>query len=305
MQVMVTGATGFVGSMLIPSLLAAGYSPKCAVRARAHKCKAPSVEVGEIGATTDWTEALADVQTVIHLAAKAHERSKMAKQSLESYREINGRGTARLAQAAAAAGVRRFIYLSTIKVHGESGNFRVGCEPRAVGPYAIAKLEGERALQDVCASSAMEYVIVRPPLVYGPGAKANFASLERFVRMGLPVPIPATANRRSLLSIYNLTSFVVYCVESLFVRNRVFLLDDGIPVSTKELIEAMCDVLSRPCRTIPLQAWTQIVLRQLPLVGSPVFKLSSDLSIEGNRNFVPDWSPPMSFMEGLRLTLNC
>lgn len=262
---MVTGANGFVGVPLCASLRSVGYQVNAVTRDSVNGDS--SIQIGNIGPETKWAEALrpqqqplgghrGTVDIVIHLAARVHVMNddKKSERSQE-YTSVNTEGTLNLAKQAADAGVRRFIYLSTIKVNGE-GQALGGCTerydelsvPSPEGPYAISKWEAEQGLRDVERSTGMEVVILRPPLVYGPGVGANFLQLLRYVDKGLPLPFGAVSNRRSLLFLGNLVDAIVLCVGHPSAAGGLFLLSDGADMSTPALIRKLGQGLGKPVR---------------------------------------------------------
>lgn len=252
---MVTGATGFVGRMLVGRLLADGRRVRAAVRNAAASLP-PGVEravVGDIGPKTDWSAALAGIDAVAHLAARAHVLREEAADPLAAFRLVNAEGTRRLGEAARAAGVRRVVYVSTIGVHGVKTEGRPFDESSLFAPeslYAQSKLEGEVALREVLAGSKTEWVILRPPLVYGPDAPGNFARLVRLVARGVPLPLGSVRNRRSLIYVENLADAIVRCIDHPAAASEAFVVSDGEDLSTAELVRRMARAAGRPARLL-------------------------------------------------------
>jgi UDP-glucose 4-epimerase len=239
MKVLVTGANGFVGRFLCECLNAYGHVVMPAVR-RVTNLAGEEV-VGSVNRETDWTSALADCNAVVHLAARVHVMNDEASDPLAEFREVNTEGSLNLARQAAQAGVKRFVFISTIKVNGE-GREAPYRETDATAPedaYAISKWEAEQGLRQIEQETGMEVVILRPPLVYGAGVKANFQRLLHVVRRGWPLPLGAIHNRRSLLYLGNFVDAIRLCLEHPAAAGQTFLLDDGEPVSTPELIRAL------------------------------------------------------------------
>jgi UDP-glucose 4-epimerase len=240
MKVLVTGASGFVGTHFIRSALEAGLEVVGTVRKPANSILDCEIAVvGSVGAETSWKDALAGVDAVVHLAARVHVVNESGGDPWEDYEGVNVQGTRRLAEVASSMGCKRFVFVSTLKVHGEQGCFSETDAPNPVGPYAKSKLLAESALWDVVANSTMEAVVIRPPLVYGPGVGANFKALASLVRTGIPLPLASISNRRSLISIENLVDLLLLCVTHPSASGEVFLASDRVDLSTPELVGLM------------------------------------------------------------------
>jgi UDP-glucose 4-epimerase len=285
-KVLVTGAGGFVGTALCQQLKANGIA----------------VLPGKRG-----VELLPEmaVDAVVHLAARVHMMQETLSDSLSVYREVNTQGTLNLARQAAVAGVQRFVFVSTVKVNGEGrlGIYSESDTPNPTDPYAISKWEAERGLRDIATNSGMEIVIVRPPLIYGPGVKANFLSMMRWLSRGVPLPLGAIHNKRSLVGLANLVDLLITCLDHPAAANQTFLVSDGEDLSTTELFVRMAAALGKPARLIPVPAWmlaagaSLLGKRDLSqrLCGSLRVDISKARSMLG-------WSPPVSVDEGLRVT---
>ncbi len=248
MKALVTGATGFVGMALCDRLAASGYGVVPAVRS---KSGLPNeVVVGNLDASTDWLPALIGCDAVVHLAARVHVMGDTAQNPLALYLATNTEATLNLARQAAEAGVKRFVFISTIKVNGEGCDapYRETDVPAPEDAYAISKWEAEQGLQRIAADTGLEVVTLRPPLVYGPGVKANFLRLLRTVERGWPLPLGAIRNLRSLLYLGNFVDAIRVCAEHPAAAGQTFLLDDGEPVSTPELVRAVAHAMGRPAR---------------------------------------------------------
>lgn len=252
MRVLVTGATGFIGSQLCIRLVSAGREVRSAVRndTSAHN----AVLVGDIGPETQWANALVNVDSVVHLAARAHVVHDVCDDPLAEFRKINTSGTLALARQAAAAGVKRFVFVSSIGVNGIQNErpFTEDDIPNPVGPYAVSKMEAEKGLRQLADETGMEVVIIRPPLVYGPNAPGNFGRLLRAVDKGIPLPLGAICNRRSLVALDNLVDLIITCIEHPAAANQTFLAGDGEDLSTTELLHRMAKAMMRPSRLIPV-----------------------------------------------------
>lgn len=306
-RVLVTGATGFVGRELCGVLARAGCTVRAALRTGGNvpSAVAEQVVVGDIGSTTNWTAALDGVDCVLHAAARAHVLEDRDNAAL--YDEINAKGTRRLAEAAAAAGVRRFVFLSSIKVNGErttSRPFTSLDTPDPHGDYARSKWQAERALSEIARHSQLEPVIVRPPLIYGPGVRANFLRLLQSIRGGWPLPLGRVDNRRSLVSIWNLCDLLLRALVHPGAAAGVWLVSDGEDLSTPELIRRMARPLCRRARLLPVPV---AVLESLGAVAgkrAEVARLcgSLQLDIAATRAHFA-WSPPLSVDESIERTV--
>ncbi len=296
MKVLVTGATGFVGRALVAGLEAEGVAVEVATRQR----------VGDIGVATDWTAALSGCSTVIHLAARVHVMRDEAIDPLQVFREVNVGGTLNLARQAAQAGVRRFVFLSSIKVNGEGRDepYRESDLPSPLDAYAISKWEAEQGLRQIEQETGMEVVVLRPPLVYGQGVKANFQRLLAAVDKGWPLPLGAVVNRRSLLYLGNLVDAIQLCLVHPAAAGRTYLLSDGEDVSTPELIRRLARVMERPARLLAVPpAWFELGGRVLGR-GAEVRRLLGSLRIDGSAiREELGWVPPYTLDQGLAETV--
>ena len=304
MKVLVTGAAGFVGRALCDQLAVSGHDIVPTVR-RVSGLAGEAV-VGDIHGSTDWTVALSACDAVVHLAARVHVMNDTAQDPLALYRATNTEGTLNLARQAAQAGVRRFVFISTIKVNGEGRDtpYRETDVPAPEDAYAISKWEAEQGLQRIAADTGLEVVILRPPLVYGPGVKANFLRLMRTVECGWPLPLGAIHNRRSLLYLGNFVDAIRLCVEHPAAAGQTFLLDDGQAVSTPELICKMARAMGRPARLLAVPVGV------LELAGTLLGKHAAMARLTGSL-FVGSslirsrlaWTPPYSMEAGLAATV--
>jgi len=303
-RVLVTGASGFVGSALVPRLAAL---PQCEVRA---VCRTPpaSGSAGaewlggpELGPDADWAPLLDGVDVVVHLAARVHVMEPAGRSSPQEFRRINVQGTHRLASQAAEAGVRRFVFLSSIKVNGEQGRFTEESPAAPADPYGESKRESEQALQDVARSAPIEMVILRPPLVYGPGVKANFLSLLNAVRRGVPLPFGAIANRRSLVNVDNLVDLIVVCLEHPAAASETFLVSDGEDLSTPALVRRLAAAAGCRARLVPVPGWCLRLGGRLSGQSPAIERLTGSLQVDiAKAKRLLGWAPPFSVDEGLR-----
>jgi nucleoside-diphosphate-sugar epimerase len=313
MTVLVTGATGFLGRHLVPQLLAEHRHVRCAVRnpATASEWLPSAVQltkVPQVDGATDWHAALEGVSCVFHLAARAHILEERAKNPLDAFLRVNTEGTRTLAQAAVAAGVKRMVFVSSIKVNGERTNahpYRADDVPAPVDDYGVSKQRAEAALREVAATGGLEAVIVRPPLVYGPGVGANFLKLLKLIDRGIPLPLGSVRNRRSLVSVWNLCDLLATCGRSAAAPGRTFMVSDGRDLSTPELIRSIAQALDRPARLprVPL-AWLQFAAKasgQMAQYARLCYSLVVDMNPTQK---TLDWRPPMTVEESLARTVS-
>jgi len=302
--VLVTGASGFVGRALCDRLRAARFRVVPALR-RADRVPG-AVAVGDISAATDWRVALAGCDAVVHLAGRAPMPGTDGPDQRQAYRQINTEAALSLARQAAAAGVRRFVYLSTIKVNGEGRNepYRETDAPAPETAYARSRWEAEQGLREIGAQTGLEIVVLRPPLVYGPGVKANFRQLMDVVRKGRPLPLAAIDNRRSLLYVGNLVDAIRLCIEHPQAAGRTFLLDDGQPVSTPELVRRLARAMGRPARMLPVPVGLLQLAGALLGKRAAVARLTGSLFVDASliRSLL-GWNPPYSMDDGLAQTV--
>ena len=307
MAVLVTGASGFVGRPLCTALSAAGERVRACVRKADDKIAGAEVfTLGEIGPDTGWTRALEGIQCIVHLAARAHVIDERAADPLAEYRRVNAEGTRTLARAAASAGVQRLVYVSSIKVNGEATTERAfleSDEPRPQDAYGVSKWEAELALREVAERTQLETVILRPPLVYGPGVKGNFLALLGAVHRGLPLPLDSVRNLRSLLYVGNLVSAIMAVLAHPAAAHQTFMVADGEDVSSAQLVRGLAAALRRPARLLPMPV---SVLRALGMItgrAAAVARLTGSLQVDaGLLRRTLDWMPPFSMDTGLRAT---
>lgn len=309
-RILVTGINGFVGRRLAQRLVQAGHDTVGVIR-HGKEATLPADLAGielhtveDIATEPDWAAALAGVDVVVHLAARVHQMRDKAGDSLALYRETNAVGTRRLAEAAAATGVKRFIYLSSIKVNGEASDatgFRADDAPSPQDDYAVSKWEAEQALRQCCESQSMDFVIIRPPLVYGPGVRGNLARLIRWVDLGVPLPLGSIDNRRSMVSLDNLVSFIVASLDSRSIANQVLLIADDFAWSTPQLVRRIAHHLDRPSRLLPARP---ALLRRVASTagkGALIDRLCGSLCVDDRRSReLLGWSPPQAADEGVR-----
>jgi nucleoside-diphosphate-sugar epimerase len=262
--------------------------------------------MASLSSETDWTVALRRVDQVVHLAARVHVMNDKSLNPLAEFRQVNVEGTANLARQAAAAGVRRFVYLSSIKVNGEFTEvgrpFTADDAPVPEDPYGVSKYEAEQALHQIAADTGMEVVIIRPPLVYGPGVKANFESMMRWLERGVPLPLAAvTQNRRSLVALDNLVDLIVTCLNHPAAANQTFLVSDGEDLSTADLLKCMGAALGCPARLFHLPPGLLKLGAALVRKSGIYQRLCGSLQLDiAKTRQLLGWSPLVSVDEGLR-----
>lgn len=308
MNLLLTGATGFVGQRLAKRIQ---QSPElvltCAIRREIEAEALPGhlVQVAGLDANTDWTSALHAQQVVVHTAARVHIMKDEVADPLVAYRQVNVAGTLNLARQAAAAGVQRFIFISSIKVNGEqtyvNQPFTAQDTLAPEDAYAQSKYEAELALQQLAVTTGMQVVIIRSPLVYGPGVKGNFANMLKLLATGLPLPLGATNNKRSMVALDNLVDLIITCIDHPAAVNQVFLVSDGEDLSTTELLRRLAKVMGKPARLLPVPpgalSLAAVILRKPSLAQRLLGSLQVDTT---KTQQLLGWKPPLSVDEGLK-----
>ncbi len=309
-MILVTGSSGFVGQSLIKRLTTE-FEPSSIIAVVRKQSldldvRVRCIEIGDLSNEINLSQMLQEVDVVVHCAGRAHVMNDRCIDSLAEFRRINVDGTLNLARQAAAAGVTRFIFLSSIKVNGEFTEigkpFAADNEPAPEDPYGISKSEAEQGLLQIASNSGMEVVIIRPPLVYGPGVKANFESMMRWLARGIPLPLGAiTRNRRSLVALDNLIDLIVVCLSHRQAANQIFLVSDDEDISTADLLMRMSKAFGRPTYLyyVPL-----VILK----IGASLFgrkdvyqRLCGSLQIDiGKTKKLLDWKPPVTLDDGLQ-----
>lgn len=308
-MILVTGASGFVGMALCKNLLKHS-SFRILVRDKFKIDFYENIEIfeGSLSANQDWSSSLSGVSAVVHCAARVHVMNEDAKDPLLEFRRINVDGTLNLARQASKAGVRRFVFISSIKVNGECTDlghpFTADQIPVPSDPYGVSKYEAEMRLRALSEETGMEIVIIRSPLVYGPGVKANFLSMMNWLQRGIPLPLGGvTKNRRSFIFIDNLVSMIVACIDHPAAANQTFLVSDDEDLSTAGLLDRMALALGRPSKLIgvpvPLVAFGARLVGRADIAQRLCGSLEVD--IKKNKDLL-GWLPPVSVDEGLRQT---
>ena len=297
MKILITGQNGFIGKALFNLLQQQEHQVRGTVRNKQKIEKNRDIAVvGNIGPTTDWRVALADIEVVVHLANRAHVLNEQARDPLAIFREINVAGTIQLAKQAVESGVRRFIFVSSIKVNGEQTNkhpFTVNDKPNPQDPYAISKMEAENALREIAEQSSMEVVIIRPPLVYGQGVKGNYQRLSRLVKLGVPLPFASIKNKRSLISLENLVQILAKATTHPAVANQTLLVSDGEDLSTPQLIEKIADSIGKPARLFHFSPKFLKIVGKFTGQRKVIDRLCENLQIDGISNLGSDPKSPI------------
>lgn len=298
--VLVTGSAGFVGSHLCETLRSRGWRVVAAGRRHADICLPLLAEA------SNWQSALKDIDCVVHLAARVHVPASAAG-SAAAFEEVNVRGSAFVAEQAIRAGVRRLVFLSTVKVNGEGAGlrrYRADDVPHPIGPYAVSKHQAEEVLRDVCRHAGMELVIVRPPLIYGPGVRANFRRLMQLASSGVPLPLGSVDNRRSLISVWNLASFIEVCMQHQLAAGDTWMVSDGEDLSTPQLIRRVAHHLHRPERLFRFSPrYLRAAARVLGL-GAEMSRLCDSLLVDASpANERLKWRAPIGVDEALQRTV--
>jgi len=307
--ILLTGASGFVGKAILKAAQHRGLSIRAVFRFMDFEMEiCDAVLIPELDASTDWAPALIGVDVLVHAAARAHIMQEDAMNPMAEYRRVNVEGTLNLARQAATAGVRRFVFISSIKVNGDSTApgrpFTADDAPAPEDAYGLSKAEAEAQLRQVAQETGMQVVIIRPPLIYGPGVKGNFASLIGWVRRGLPLPLGAVIhNRRSLVGLDNLVNLILACTMHPKAANQTFLISDGEDLSTSELLRKIGKALGRP----PQLLWVPVGFISLVagLLGKSKIseRLLGSLQVDIHKTCeMLDWSPSVAIDEGLRRT---
>ena len=308
MKILVTGANGLVGSYLCAELCLHRYAVVAASRSvdMPHE-GVQRMRIDTIDSATDWSAELRNIDIVIHLAARVHVMNDSAVDSLAEFRKTNVAGTLHLAQQAAKAGVKRFIFISSIKVNGEKTvTNKPFLETDIANPqdaYGISKHEAEQGLRHIADETGMEVVIVRPPLVYGAGVKANFASMLRVVKRGIPLPLGTIHNKRSFVYVGNLVSLILRCIDHPAAANQTFLVSDGQDLSTTELLRGCAEALGVRARLVPVPQKLIEVCAALIGKCDVAQRLCGSLQVDISKaRTLLGWAPPISLADGLKAT---
>lgn len=305
MKVLVTGASGFIGSALCAHLVSLGHAVVPVVRRHGNLSNARIVRADD---DAGWRSALDGCDSIVHLAGRAHVMREQEPDPLRAFRETNVDATLALAHRAVAAGVRRLVFMSTIKVNGEhtapGSCFEPDDEPAPEDAYALSKWEAEQVLFTIARGTGLDVVVIRPPLVYGPGVKGNFAALIKWINKGIPLPLGAVDNQRSMIALENLISFVTICADraaSPQAANHVFLVSDGNAVSTTYLLKQIALSYGRQPSLIPVSTGLMFFCARLIGKASMANRLLGSLVVNDSKaREMLGWLPPITMDEQLR-----
>ena len=307
--ILVTGASGFVGQALCAELTSCAYAVRGVFRSHTSAISL-GADIGQIiiksmDGETSWSAALRNVDVVVHLAARVHVMNDVAFDPLTDFRRVNVEATLRLARQAAIAGVKRFVFISSVKVNGEATGamevFRPDDVPQPQDAYSISKMEAEKGLHQIAVETGMEVVVIRPPLIYGLNAKGNFAALIRIVKYGVPLPLASVHNHRSLVGLDNLVNFIVTCVKHPLAANQTFLVSDGQDLSTPSLIRKISEAANISTCLFPLPVSALHIGAWLLGKENVVKRLCGNLRVDISKSKqLLGWVPPVSVDEGIR-----
>ena len=309
-KLLLTGSTGFLGRALSGYLVNdSKYKIVLALRHELSKSivDCESIVVGDIEAATDWKQALTSVDVVIHTAARAHIMNDTVADPLAEFRKVNTAGTLKLARQAAEAGIKRFVFISTVKVNGEMTLLNHPFSPEDSfipnDPYSLSKYEAEQGLLALAEEVGMEMVIIRPPLIYGPGVKANFLSMMKWIQKGMPLPFGSIHNKRSLVALDNLVSFIIHCIDHPKAANEVFLISDGEDVSTPELIQQVAKSFGKKALLLPVPVILMTFVAQLLGKRDMASRLFGSLQVDSSKaRELLSWKPVITMEEQLKKT---
>jgi nucleoside-diphosphate-sugar epimerase len=306
MNILVTGASGFIGGHLAFALMQKNnVKVTVTMRKRIQFGAGCAVHYAALSATTDWSETLMGQNVVVHAAAHAHDFKDVSSDTPSTYRSVNVDGTLNLAQQAASAGVKRFIFVSSIKVNGEFSEvgdpIKAHHTPKPVDDYGCLKLEAENGLLKIASETGLEVVIIRPPLVYGPGVKGNFRKLTQLIRLGVPLPFSSIKNCRSLVAIDNLVNLFITCIEHPNAANEIFLVSDDNDLSTTDLLQKIAHAMDQPLRLFPCPTKLLVVTAQTIGKKNFVDRLMGTLQVDISKTqSLLGWLPPVKVEEGLK-----
>lgn len=309
-KVLVTGATGFVGQALCRHLLDQGHKVVATYRRHPGELPCDWHQIGDMDGATDWSGIMdSTIDAVIHLAARVHVMDDQDPDPLAAFRRANRDATRQLAQAAARHGVKRFVFLSSIKVNGEftmpGAPFEAEVQSPPQDPYGLSKWEAEQALQEVAQEEGLEVCVLRPPLVYGAGVKANFLNLIKLADKALPVPFGRLSNRRSLIFVGNLVDGLSQCAFHPRAAGQTYLISDGQDLSVADMFAELARQLGRPCRTFVCPVWVLKLLGRLTGKSAAIDRLTQDLQLDST-SICQDlnWSPPIEVAQAFGETVN-
>ena len=299
MNVLITGASGFVGSETLVHLaeqgIALGRRKPVGYRGRFYK--------STISESVDYRLYLSGISTIIHCAARTHIMQDHSSDPLEEYRKVNTRGTLNLARQAAEAGVKRFIFISTVKVNGESTQpgqpFTESISSPPEDPYALSKYEAEVGLQELARETGLEVVIIRPPLVYGPGVKGNFRTMIQWVRKGFPLPLGAVNNKRSMVALDNLVDLIITCIDHPKAANEVFLVSDDNDLSISEILQGLASAMGKKSRLVSVPESVLLLIARFFRFEPAMGRLCGSLQVDSSKvQRLLGWKPSVKVEDG-------
>lgn len=306
-KLLITGATGFIGRALIDELLNYGFDLiACSRKEITHlPQQVQQINMGELLPSTDWSPAFAKVNTIIHTAARVHVMHDNANDPLTEFRKVNVLSTLNLARQAAKAGVSRFVFISTIKVNGETTShnhpFTSDDDFVPTDPYALSKFEAELSLLNLAKKTKMEVVIIRPPLVYGPNVKGNFSSLTKWIQRKIPLPFGAIHNQRSLVALDNLIDFIICCINHPAAANEIFLISDNLDLSTTDLLKKVAKAFNKKPLLLPIPASFLALIARLTGNNKIADRLLSSLQIDSSKTRdLLNWKPVITIDKQLK-----
>ncbi len=309
MKILLTGATGFVGRALTRELLSCEFEVIAVVRHISANLPAKVQQqiVNDISSETEWTSALQDINVVIHTAARVHVMNDAVTNPLSEFAKINVAGTLNLARQAVNAGVKRFIFISSIKVNGETTRFghRFGPDDivEVTEPYGLSKYQAEQKLLALAKTTGLEVVIIRPPLIYGPGVKANFYSMMKWIYRGVPLPLGRIDNKRSFVALDNLVDLTVTCIDHTKAANEIFLISDGEDVSTTELLQKVAKAFGRNPLLLPVPVGVMKLAAKLLGKGDMADRLFGSLQVDDSKTKERlGWEPVITMDKQLQKT---
>lgn len=306
MNIIISGLSGFVGSGLLGPLAQHNITALGRTKLSSYH---GDFHFADINGSSDYSDFLKNNDVFIHCAARVHIMGQSSLDPLTEFREINVNGTLNLARQAASAGIRRFIFISSIKVNGEgtqSGTHFSPCDtPAPSDPYSVSKYEAEQGLQEIAKKTGMEVVIIRPPLIYGVGVKGNFHSLLKLAKSGLPLPFRSIHNKRSMVYLGNLIDFIVKCIDHPKAANEIFLISDGSDLSISGLIRQLRLAMVKPIRLLPMPEWLFTFAGKIFGKSAVIERLCGSLQVDSNKtNALLGWAPPYTVKRGLQLTVD-
>ena len=307
--VFITGADGFIGKALCTEMLSRGWQVRASIRSLEKIKSLPEeiqiIETGSIGPDTDWANALDNVDSVVHLAGRVHAMEDSSSDPLSGYRFVNTFGTGKLARSAASSGVRRFIFMSTVKVNGEGGGVPY-CEddiPGPSDPYSISKWEAEKTINAIAGETGMEAVSIRAPMVYGPEVKANFFKLLKIVDRGIPMPFAGVKNKRSMIYLGNLVDVIITCLTHPEAGQKTYLVSDDYDISTPELIRQIAESLGKTAKLFYLPLFMLRLTGAITGKSQAIDRLTNSLAVDLSRiKRELNWNPPFTLAQGLKQT---